>query len=236
MQGEFCEELRIDEQGVRGDRRFGVVDLSSSTVISAKREARLLEAFARLSDDDLVVTLPDGRSFSPGAKLDFALSAWLGREVLLADAATYGVATFESPEDFEDDESTLVQWEGNGHSFVDEGALLIMTTAELSQLARERPELQWTAQRFRPNVLVESGDAELSLDHVGARVEIGEIEVVVVKGCTRCVMTTRAQPNALVRQLDILRHVSDAHDNIVGLRANAVNGGVVRIGDEVAIL
>jgi hypothetical protein len=49
-------------------------------------------------------------------------------------------------------------------------------------------------------------------------------------------MTTRAQPEGLDRELDILRHAIRFHDNTVGLRAWVVHAGTVRVGDEVRLI
>jgi uncharacterized protein YcbX len=70
---------------------------------------------------------------------------------------------------------------------------------------------------------------------IGSRVTIGACEVDVHKGCARCVMTTRAQPGALDRELDILRHVARHHDNTVGVRARVVRTGTLRLGDLVSV-
>jgi uncharacterized protein YcbX len=69
----------------------------------------------------------------------------------------------------------------------------------------------------------------------GQRILVGEVELEVEKGCTRCVMTTRAQPGGIEQQLDILRHVIRAHGNQVGFRASVVREGTVRVGDTVRV-
>ena len=112
MQGERVRELSFDASGVVGDRAYGVVNRESGTVLSAKREGRLLEAAADYRSGVLVVTLPSGEEFRQGTRLDSELSSWLGYPVALVIAATFGVATFESPEDFERDDSPVVSWEG----------------------------------------------------------------------------------------------------------------------------
>lgn len=234
MRGESCGELRFESDGVAGDRAFGILDLSSVTVVSAKREGRLLGAAANLSSGELVVTLPDGQELGRGALLDECLSRWLERPVRLIDAATFGAATYECPEDFESDDSELVRWEGPIGSFVDESPLHLLTTADLEQLALERPDLQWTAQRFRPNVVVSTTLNSLDSMEPGQRVRLGDVEVEILKGCSRCVMTTRPQPDTLTRQLDILRHVSTAHNSVVGVRAKVVRAGTLRVGDRVS--
>jgi uncharacterized protein YcbX len=236
MQGEECEELVFGAGGVEGDRQYGVLDVAANTVLSAKREGRLLEATASLSGDELLVTLPDGRSFYAGEPLDEVLTSWLGRPVRLVEAAVFGVATYEAHEDFEHDDSPLVTWEGTGGSFVDESDLHLMSTLDLDQLVSERPDLQWETRRFRPNVVMEPAtDNPLPLVP-GVRVAVGECEIAITNGCTRCVMTTRSQPGALERQLEILRHVSRNHDGAVGVRASVVRSGMVRVGDPVRVL
>ncbi|MGA7834508.1 MAG: MOSC N-terminal beta barrel domain-containing protein [Acidimicrobiales bacterium] len=231
LQGEECDELVVNPVGVEGDRRYGILDLATNTVVSAKREGRLLEAAATTCNGVLAVTLPDREPLSPGNSLDEALTTWLDRPVRLVEASEFGAATFLSPEDFEDDASELVSWKGMGGSFVDESPLHLLTSEDLEQLARERPDLQWDVRRFRPNVLLAPAAGDSSPLAIGSRVVLGECEVAIEKGCSRCVMTTRGQPGALDRQLEILRHIARHHDGIVGVRAAVVRRGSLRTGD-----
>lgn len=236
MRGESRDELDFDVNGVQGDRSFGLLDLGTETIISAKRDGRLLEAAASLESGELRVTLPDGQEFGPGDRLDECLTRWLERPVRLVDAATFGVATFEAPEDFERDDSELEQWEGVGGSFVDDSALHVLATSVLEELSRERPDLQWDVRRFRANVIVEDTAREWPPMLPGRRMRMGAVEIVILRGCKRCVMTTRSQPDQLERQLDILRHVIREHDNTVGDRAGVVRPGRVRVGDPVVLV
>ena len=84
-------------------------------------------------------------------------------------------------------------------------------------------------------MLVESPGPALALPAPGQKILVGDIELKVTKGCTRCVMTTRAQPGGIERQLDILRHVIAVHDNQVGFRAAVTRAGAVRVGDTVTV-
>jgi uncharacterized protein YcbX len=235
MQGEACTAVRLSDVGVVGDRSFGVLDVASQTIVSAKRDGRLLEAAARFSGQELLVMLPTGDELGPGRLLDERLSEWLGRSVRVVPASGYGTPTFEGPDDFEREDLGLHRWDGQGGSFVDESPLHLVTTTDLAQLAGERPDLQWDIRRFRPNMLVESPDPALALPVPGQKILVGDIELKVTKGCTRCVMTTRAQPGGIERQLGILRHVIALHDNQVGFRAAVTRAGAVRVGDTVTV-
>lgn len=235
MQGQKVDEADLDSLGVAGDRAYGVLKRESGTILSAKREGRLLEATAEYRSGVLVVTLPSGEEFHPGTRLDDELSSWLGYPVTLVMAATFGVPTFESPEDFERDDSEVVTWDGMKGRFVDESALHLLTTSELERLTRERPDLNWDVRRFRPNIVVD--DAEGSLDTSPPRsIQLGDVVMEIIKPCSRCVMTTRPQPGGLERELDVLRHVSSHHDGDVGARATVVRAGLLRVGEEVRIL
>jgi uncharacterized protein len=235
MQGEACVELELTDLGVAGDRSFGVLDVASQTIISAKRDGRLLQANARFSGGQLLVSLPETGELAAGPVLDHSLSEWLGRRVKLVAASGYGTPTFEGPDDYEQEDLGRHRWDGPGGSFVDESPLHLVSTSDLAELAGERPELQWDTRRFRPNVLVEAPKADMAGPSKGQRITVGDVELEVLKGCTRCVMTTRAQPGGIQRQLDILRHLIAAHDNQVGFRAGVARAGTIRVGDPVHV-
>jgi hypothetical protein len=233
LQGQSSDQLTLGPDGVEGDRTHGVLDVAAGTILSAKRDGRLLEASATCRRGRLLVTLPSGDPLEPGAHLDEALTAWLGRPARLVSAKAHGVGIFEAQTD-DDDASPSVTWKGTTGSFVDESHLHLLTTGDLDQLATERPELGWDVRRFRPNVLVEGGPGALG-SRPGTRLLLGGAEAEILNGCTRCVMTTRVQPGEVDRQLEILRHVQDAHRGVVGVRARVVCAGVVRHDDPVEL-
>lgn len=231
MAGVAHDELDVDAMGVVGDRAYGVLERASGTILSAKREGRLLGARAALESEALEVTLSDGRAYERGPALDEALSAWLGKEVSVVEAATFGPATFESQEDFERDDSELVSWEGVANSFVDESPLHLLSTLDLARMREERPDLDWDVRRFRPNVVL---DVTPDAWAPGHRLVLGEVVVEMTVGCSRCVMTTRPQPGGLERELDVLRHVARHHDGVLGVRARVVTPGRIAVGDAVS--
>ena len=236
MGGELVDDVTFTERGVQNDRAWGVRDVTSGTILSAKREGRLLGASASLVNDQLSVTLPDGRVYDPGPALDESLGRWLERDVRLVDADAYGVPVFQSVDDFEHDDAPLTSWEGSPGSFVDDSPVHLLTTGDLALLERERPDLNWEVRRFRPNVVIDAPLISRLVWEKGQRLALGEVEVEITKGCSRCVMTTRAQPGGLERELDVLRHVARHHDARVGVRARVTRPGALRSGDAVTEL
>jgi uncharacterized protein YcbX len=237
MVGERQATLAFNDRGVDGDRRFGVLDLTSGTIVSAKHDARLLLARAMLAGVTLTIRLPTGETvLGSGPSVDQALSGWLGRPVRLVEVTSTGRATFEMPSDFEDDESERVRWEGPYGSFVDSGPVHVLTTSSIRAMVSERPDLQWELARFRPNVLIDGdGDSPVEQDWIGRRLTVGEVELQVVKPCNRCVMTTRPQPGGTERQLDILRHINAKHRSSLGVLASVTHGGQVETGQPVVM-
>lgn len=236
MQGQREESLALGAGGVAGDRAFGVLDLTTGTVISAKRDGRLLSATARFAGDEVEIGLADA-TYRPGPALDGALSTWLERPCRLVAAAAHGPARYEIPVDFEEKTPGVDSWEGPAGSFVDESPLHLLTTAALTRVAAERPDLDWSVRRFRPNLLLDLGAADPGDEQlVGRRLRIGGAELQVTKGCRRCVLTTRPQPAGIGRALDVLRHLHAAHENVLGVRAAVLVPGSVRAGDPVRLL
>jgi uncharacterized protein len=235
MQGESLASLELEERGVRGDRSYGVLDLGTDTIVSAKRDGRLLEAAASLDGDAPTIRLPSGeRTTGIGPEVDAVLSAWLERPVRLVRAASDQRATYESQTDYEVDGSASRRWEGPPGSFVDKSPLHLLTTASLRGLRLDRDDLQVEVRRFRPNMLIDvDGEEFVEQDWIGWTLALGEATLQVHEPCSRCVVTTRAQPGGITRQLDVLRHLNGAHGGNFGVRAMVVANGRISVGQPV---
>jgi uncharacterized protein YcbX len=236
MQGESCTVVDVTKKGIVGDRGYGVLDLGSGTIVSAKKDGRLLEARALLAGVELTIRLPTGETLlALGAGVDAALSAWLGRPVHLLAARSDGRGTFEMPINFEDDQSEPIQWQGPSGPFVDSSPIHVLTTATLAAVQRERPDLQWHLSRFRPNLVINTDSDDNEDEWIGKRLTVGEVELQVYKPCSRCVMTTRVQPGGVERQLDILRHINAARQTNLGVHARVLRPGRIEVGQPVAL-
>jgi uncharacterized protein YcbX len=236
MQGEAIEGADLGGSGLPFDRRWGVVDAETGKVLSAKREAKLLMAAARLAGEAPEVRLPDG-NWTPIASrgLDDELSAWLGRPVALQAADALAPTGYQMNVDATDDNSPIVDLPCPPGTFLDALPVHLLSTASLEAMERRHPDGEWDVRRFRPTVLVEvdGDDGEFPEDAwIGSAVRVGGAELTVVAPTVRCVMTTREQPG-LGRDLDIVKSVNRDHESNLGVYAVVSRPGPIAVGDPV---
>jgi len=237
LQGAPVDRIELGLGGVEGDRQWGIVDVATGKVLTAKRWPALLEASAELDGDGVVLTLPDGGTWGSGdAATDKALSAWLDHEVRLVHAEPAASTPYELTMDPADDDSEPWDFATPPGSFVDLAAVHVLTTASLSAIGGEHPDAQWDVYRFRPTALVDTGDAVGFVEDgwVGAQVHLGGAVIEVFMPTPRCAMPSRAQPaHGLVRDLSITTTVRDHHENNLGIYAAVAVAGPVEVGDPV---
>jgi len=226
--GERIDEAMLTAVGLEGDRAFGLRDLDSGLILTARREPQLLMATARATTDRPVITLPDGTETDD----DGALSSWLERNVALAPATAEAGGTFEIQPEWETETGDWVQWTGAAGSFHDS------TKSHVSLVARSTMR-DWDVRRFRTNIIIEpapGSDPGSDDDLVGHRVAIGGAELDVKKQIDRCVMVTRPQPGGIERDLSVLRTINSERATFLGIGALVSQPGPVTIGDALTTL
>ena len=217
--GERVSMATITELGILGDRGWGIFDVDTGTVLTARRAPELLFASAALTGADVAITLPDGTSIaSTDDGCNTRLSSWLGRTVELRAAGDEG-GTYEVPLDFENDEN-WVSWQGPGGAWHDS------TRARVSLVSRDTLG-DWAPERFRTNIILDGAGED---DLVDQKVKLGSVVLDVKKGIDRCVIVTRPQPG-LDRDLDVLRTINAERDTTLAVGALVVTEGTISQGD-----
>jgi len=227
--GERLDEAVLGPGGVEGDRRYALRDISTGHILSAKKFSMLLRARAESRNGGVMLTLPDFTAVPlDGADTQSALGAWLGRQVEIVTASA-------------DDgrpiiEGDLGTFRGRPGGFFDSSAVHVVTTSTLAALGRMHPEGRFDPRRFRPNIVLETaGDGFVEEGWVGATLGLGEARLEIAKPCARCVMTTHAQEDLPVDR-DILRTINARNNEIVGVYGIVRREGLVRVGDEAALI
>lgn len=212
MGGERVDAVDVDEHGIRGDRAWGLFDPATAMVLTARREPALLFLSARLVDGRPVITCDAGRELAD----DDALSAWMGRPVVLRPASA-GPATFENPLDAEH-ETDWVSWQSTGGTYHDGGSKISFVS---------RRELgDWDPRRFRINLILAGADG----DPPAGEVAVGTATLRVRRPIDRCVMVTRAQPG-LPADRSLLGRLIRERGNRLGTGATVATPGTIAVGD-----
>lgn len=253
MMGEELKAVEVTRRGCLGDRAYALMEPSTQRLGSAKVPRKWGQLFQfraafveppRAGEEPPPVRLifPDGTVMtSDQSGADRALSAVLGREVVLTSSATAGLKIEYVPPsaDPADEDVPTGEYSLRHQSFFDAAPIHLLTTASLDRLRELYPQGRFDVRRFRPNIVVrpESADAgfveESWLDRVLA---IGdELQLRIRIPCTRCVMPTLPQDD-LPADPGILKTIVQHNRANVGVYATVVREGVVRRGDLVRLV
>lgn len=267
MLGEELKQANLTEQGLQGDRAFALIDAESGKVASAKSPRKwggLLDCHAKLIEntetetEDVEIILPDNsRICSNKPDSDEQLSAWAGRKLTLTKAQTstenrlFEVVTPDIAGLV--NQNTVIDAPVSAGSapgtFFNFAPLHLLTTASLQKLQELAPNSNWSVERFRPNLLIETNpntSGFIENDWIGQTLFIGaKVQLRITVGCPRCIVTTLPQENGkLTKDEGILRAIVQ-HNRIdlgeygkqacVGVYTQILQGGTIESGDEVYI-
>ncbi|MEZ5372587.1 MAG: MOSC N-terminal beta barrel domain-containing protein [Microthrixaceae bacterium] len=227
--GEPVEVSDVTELGLAGDRSWGIEDVATGKVLTARREPALLLAAGRLAGDGTAEVHLDGQVL----RTDDELTAWLGRPVRLRAADAHSGGTFEAPlDDLDEQRSGWATWTGPAGAFHDSKRTRVSLIGR-GTLAGEDP------RRFRANVILDvdahsNGAPTGSVEDgwVGHSLSIGTVTLDVRKHIGRCVMVTRPQPG-LERDLEVLKRINRDRRGLAAVGALVTTPGRISIGDTI---
>ncbi len=232
---ERLQAVDVTAAGLHGDRGWACVDPADGTVGSLKHPGRwgaLLEVGARLDSDAVVVEVAGRTAVAGTDAADELLSSQVGRPVHL---------TREVPEAarlhrlLPDDADMVPPWMDGvpgqelltevsgarpGGRFVDFGAVHLVTTGALAELAGQLGRASVDPGPFRPNVVLDAPtDPE-----VGQELRLGDVLLRVVLATPRCVVPGLAEGAPVDRPL--LGALARHHRAAVGSLGRAACFGV----------
>ena len=218
VSGEELDALEVDARGVVGDRLWAVYT-DDGGIGSGKNSTRfrkvdgLLHWASELTDDAApVLVAPDGRRFpadSDDARA--ALAEAFGREL-------------------------TPRREGDVIHF-DDSALHVVTTSSLRAVAAEAGG-EVDVRRLRANVLVDTGDEPGWPEDgwLGRELTLGDDVVLrVTEPMPRCVMIDMTHRGVDPAGAKILKPLGRVHEVELGVQAEVVRTGTLRVGDAVSL-
>ena len=216
--GEPLHEAEVGELGLTGDRQWGVVDLETGLVLTARRVPDLLFAEPVARGDAMALRLPDGTVTGD----DAVLSEWLARPVQLRRPEPDERGAYEIAVNDDRPDGDWIRWQGP------KGVWHDSKRTRVSILSADAVG-DWDVRRFRPNVVVRGGDER---DLVDRDVVIGDVRLRVTKQIDRCVIVTRPQPG-IERDKSVLQRVHTDRAGCLGVGALVRGAGTIRVGDRV---
>ena len=199
--GEALEQAQVDALGLSGDRRWMVVDASNGRFLTQRLLPAMTQLQARWQGDGLQLQAPGMPELPvplPTAESPLRdVTVWSDTVQVpdAGDAAARWLSDYlqrdcrlvQVPAERARQVHTAYAKPGERVGFADGFPLLLIGQASLDDLsARVGRPLEML--RFRPNLVVSGG--EPYAEDSWQRIRIGTLELRVVKGCSRCIMTT----------------------------------------------
>jgi uncharacterized protein YcbX len=264
MVGVTTDTAALAPTGLVGDRLWALRDSVTGGIANTRQTPGIMRLAATHADGGHVaISTPEGRtilSSDPGA--NDVLSEVLGRGVSLeslrpADDLEFYRRQGEAPADFmgylreifarDEDEPLpdfakfgpyVAEFESPPGTFYDCFPLMVMSTSALRSMQEALPESIVDVRRFRPSLVIDTGDAEGHPEFAwaGLRFTLGSAVVEVVNDCPRCAAITKEINDDIPQDRAILRHVVRDLGQAVGVYCNVVQPGIVTLGDELVPL
>jgi uncharacterized protein YcbX len=234
------DAIELESTGVRGDRRFYLVDHDGG-LVNAKRVPPLLTVRAAVDDGHLTLQFTDGTTVDGGVEQlgEHIETSFYGRPVAgrvvegpwadaLSELAGKPVRVART------------EHEGDGYDRGQSAGASLVSTASLDALrAAAGVERPVDGRRFRMTVGIDGLTPHAEDGWIGSRVRLGEATVLVRENVGRCSVTTR-DPDTGVRDLDTLGALAEYRAHIptteplpFGVWCEVVEPGHVAVGDDV---
>ena len=236
------EQLELEPDGIRGDRRFYLID-THGRMVNGKRHGALNEVTAELDAEQqqLMLGFPDGSRVTATVKLGEELDSTFFSHPRRA-------RTIEGPfsaalSQHVGEELRLVA-AADGSSAIDrgqDGSVSLISRGSLAALAVAAETSAVDARRFRMSIEIDAQEPFLEESWVDRELTVGEAHIALHGHVGRCIVTSRDPESGKVDlpTLDLLRELRKGATSTeplpFGVYGAVVRPGIVRVGDAVAL-
>jgi uncharacterized protein YcbX len=236
------DAVELETTGIRGDRRFYLVD-GEGMLVNAKRTPGLLAVRAAAENGRLSLTFPDDATVEAEVRLEDRIETiFYGRPVvgrLVAGPWSQALSELAG----RTIHLARTEREGDG---VDRGRVAgatLVSTGSLEALgAAAGATGPVDERRFRMTIGIDGVEPHAEDGWIGHRVRVGGALVAVRAHVGRCAVTTR-HPDTGVRDLDTLDVIAEYRADVVtreplpfGVWCEVVEPGPVAVGDPVEVV
>ncbi len=236
------DTIELEAAGVRGDRRFYLVD-DDGALVNAKRVPPLLTVRAAVEDGRLTLRFVDGTAVEGEVERlgEYVETNFFGRPVVgrvvegpwaepLSELAGKPVRVVRT------------EREGDGYDRGTQAGASLVSTASLEALrAASGAEQPVDGRRFRMTIGIDGVEPHAEDGWIGSRVRVGGAAILVREHVGRCAVTTR-DPDTGIRDLDTLDAIAAYRADVptveplpFGVWCEVVEPGRVAVGDPVEL-
>lgn len=251
--GLSLKAMQLNPMGPECDRRWMIVD-SNNVFITQRKFSKMCLLNVNLTSQGLElssegyspcsVTIPEDRhliessvwgSDAHGLDCGDHVAQWL------SDFLGKSCRLIYMPDDYQRAVDTNYVKDNEKVAFADGFPLLVTSQSSLddfnSKLSMSNPGLEIGMNRFRPNIVISGNDAYA--EDEWQIIRIGDIEVSLVKPCSRCIMPSinpaSGQKEIAVNQT-LQKYRKRGRDTFFGQNAVYSTLGEISLGDEVTII
>ncbi|WP_305952130.1 MOSC domain-containing protein [Emticicia oligotrophica] len=247
--GISLQEAQVEERGFQHDRRWVLAD-ENNVFITQRQNEQMALIDVQLTSDGLVVShrvkqiAPLSVPFEPQTAEQQMITIWddIVRGIRVSDEVDAWFTTvldkkcalFYQPNDsvrLTDPKYSITQKEHT--SFADGYPILVIGQSSLDELNGKLEE-PITMKRFRPNLVFTGGEAHI--EDSWKYFHVGSAQLVGVKPCARCVLTT-INPETAEKGKEPLRTLTqyrNVNNKILfGQNLLVVETGKISVGDEI---
>jgi len=265
MIGVTVPAAEVGPAGIAGDRAWATRDHVRGGIRGAKQLGGLMQLSARYVDGPggpVAIGLPDGTTVrTDDTDASERVSAALDHGVTLEPLrppedvehyrrgapdhddlmeelnAIFGREQGEPLPDLSGFPPEILEFESPPGTYHDAFPLLLLSTSALRALSEALPESVIDVRRFRPSLVIDTGDEDGHPERswIGRRLRVGAVELEVATGCPRCVMVTRPIDASVPQDRQVLRHVVKDLGQDLGVYATVATPGTVATGDPVTL-
>ncbi len=237
------EELELEPGGVRGDRRFYLLD-ADGRMVNGKRIGALNQVVGELEDDggSLALRFPDGTCVSGAVELGDLVETSFFSEPRLARLVA---GEFSAALSAHAGEPLRIVAPADGSSAIDrgaEGAVSMISRASLTVLQRAAGVASLDARRFRMSIEIDGSEPFAEDRWMEGELAVGEARIALRGHVGRCLVTSRHSETGEIDlpTLDRLRELragaATTEPLALGVYGEVRRAGRVRIGDRVALV
>lgn len=223
--GERLTSAIVDSGGVESDREYGLIDALTGQPAAPEKEVRWRKALhlrASLSGLECPqIVFPNGQNLAlTDPILEDALSDHFGFAVSIAAYQHTKRPLGLSPTRYR-------------HRHF---PMHMLTTASLERLVDLQPAAAVDSRRFRPTLLIDTGEAKGFVENgwIGRRLRIGGVQLTAEENTKRCGVTFIAQPG-LTEDPNLLRSILRHNNRNLGIYCSIDDTGTVEVGDELFV-